>query len=155
MYHHVAAKGCSTCRYIPRSHANTIRRNTANMCLQVITVHMQCAPHLWGTSSSSPWRLLQLMVAVKPLGQWPAPVRLQLLQVLVLSQTLPVACSENGTLSSSWSAAFLTPVLQHMLECTTSYEDRAVCEEIVYNCLCHLQLHQGPDTVVRNSLLHA
>lgn len=118
-------------------------------------MHMQCAPHLWVTSANRPWQLLQLLIVMKPLLQWPAAVRLQILKVLALSQALPVECAENGNMSASWSAAFLTPVLQHMLECEGGSEDRALCETIVYNCLCHVQLHHSPDTAVRHSTLIA
>lgn len=78
-------------------------------------------------------------------------MRLQLLKALAVSQVLPVACPENSTLSVSWSAAFLAPVAQHMLECKGG-EDRALCEMIVHSCVCSLQVHSGPDTVVRGLL---
>ena len=116
--------------------------------MQVVVLHMQCAPHAWALSASSPWKLFQILLDVKALPNWPEAVRLQFLKVLVLSQALPVPCAENTMSSASWSASFLAPVLQHMLECDSNSEDRVLCQDIVYSSLCRLQLHNGPDSVV-------
>jgi hypothetical protein len=121
--------------------------------VQVVTLHLQSAPPLWGAASSSPWCLLQKLTATHSLQSWPAIVRQHLLRALALTHVLPIECPESMHLSPTWSAVFLAPIVQHML-LTRCRLDRSLCETIVIRCLSALQLHRGCDSVVRSSHQH-
>lgn len=117
--------------------------------LQVVDVHQQCDPSAWTSAAATPWQFLRVFSkAANAAPQAPVPLQRCLLQVVSTAQRLQVACPENQTHSTSWSATHLAPVAALLARA----EDELVvelCEETIHSTLVSLRLHSGPDELVR------
>lgn len=117
--------------------------------LQVVDVHQQCDPSAWTSAAATPWQFLRVFSkAATAAPQAPVPLQRCLLQVVSTAQRLQVACPENQTHSTSWSATHLAPVAA-LLACAEDELVVELCEEAIHSTLVSLRLHSGPDELVR------